>query len=386
MILIKDINFKEKLDLLSLNYYGGKIVDPSEHMFQKFYNNTKGNVFYPFFMRYPITEHDFCEAVDPAYLLQLKEKKIKPLIIMVTECWELFLQNRRTKLSPYQIIVNKFLEYGIIENEIYWIVNNINIEQEINELKKKGTSIRANFYHFNYFLQYQQTSKIFKETQNIQYHFASLSQGSLRHHRYGITYGLHQYDLIKKGKISCPAFKNFKYNFVSDSLLINLDTKEYLKKFNFYKNNLEEFEKILPLILDNKTNQYHNYDYENNLIKDVFINIVNETHHPNNTFFVTEKTFRSIAHGKPFLINGDPGTLKYLKSIGFKTFDQWWDESYDEIKNEWERIESLLKIVKNICSQSTEKCMRIYQEMLPTLKHNWSLLNNINEYKNFENL
>ena len=167
MILIKDINFKEKLDLLSLNYYGGKIVDPSEHMFQKFYNNTKGNVFYPFFMRYPITEHDFCEAVDPAYLLQLKEKKIKPLIIMVTECWELFLQNRRTKLSPYQIIVNKFLEYGIIENEIYWIVNNINIEQEINELKKKEQVLELisitliTFYNISKHLKFLKKLKIY---------------------------------------------------------------------------------------------------------------------------------------------------------------------------------------------------------------------------------
>ena len=197
---------------------------------------------------------------------------------------------------------------------------------------------------------------------------------------------MYHYDLIKKGKISCPAFKNFKYNFVSTTSLINLDTEQYLKKFSFYKNNLEEFKKILPLILDDKVDQYYNYEYENNIMKDVFINLVNETHHPNNTVFVTEKTFRSIAHGKPFLINGDPCTLNYLKSVGFKTFEQWWDEKYDEIEDEWLRIEALLKIINNICSQSTEECIKMYQEMLPTLKHNWSLLKNIDQYKNLKSL
>jgi len=383
MILIKDVNFKKKIELLSPD----NPVDLSDHMFQNFYNTIEGNIYYPFFMRYPITDQNFFEAVDSIYLLQLKEKKIKPLIIMVIECWELFLQNRRTKLSPYKKIINRFLEYGIEENEIHWIVNSINIEQEINKERKKGTVVKANFYHFNFFLQ-QQAHIVtnFKETKDIQWHFASLAQGTHRHHRYGITYGLYHYNLIKKGKISCPAFKNFKYNFVSNTSLINLDTEQYLKKFSFYKNNLEEFKKILPLILDDKVDQYYNYEYENNIMKDVFINLVNETHHPNNTVFVTEKTFRSIAHGKPFLINGDPGTLNYLKSLGFKTFEQWWDEEYDEIEDEWLRIEALLKIINNICSQSTEECIKIYQEMLPTLEYNWSLLKNIDQYKNLESL
>ena len=148
MILIIDTNFKKELELLSPNYP----FDPSEFMFKKFYNSTDGSTYYPFFMRYVITEEDFLKAVDPIYLLQLKQKKIKPLIIMVTECWEFFLQSQKTKLSPYKKVINRFLEHGIEENEIQWIVNNINIEQEINKVRKNGTAIKAKFYHFNFFI------------------------------------------------------------------------------------------------------------------------------------------------------------------------------------------------------------------------------------------
>ena len=53
---------------------------------------------------------------------------------------------------------------------------------------------------------------------------------------------------------------------------------------------------------------------------------------------------KAIDYCKPFVINGDKGTLKYLHSIGFKTFDKWWDESYDEIKDGWERFDAILKL------------------------------------------
>jgi len=383
MILIRDVNFKKKLQDLTPNFP----FDPCEFIFERFYDSTDGVTYYPFYMRYPITDQNFFDAVDQKYLLQLRQKKIKPLMIMITECWELFFQSERTKLSPYQIIVNKFLENGITENEIYWIVNNIKIQKEIKQLREKGIMVKANFYHFNFFLQQQANiAKNFNSTTDIQYHFASLSQGNPRHHRYGITYGLYHYDLIKKGKVSLPAFKNFKYiGFISDPRL-TLDTEHYLKRFTFYKNDLEEFKKILPLQLDNKIDQYSDYNYESILLKNVFINLANETHHPNDTIFITEKTFRSITHVKPFLINGDPGTIRYLKDLGFKTFDRWWDESYDDVEDDHSRIERVLKIINDICSQTLEQCMAIYKEMCPILEHNFFLLKKINQYKIFKDL
>lgn len=49
--------------------------------------------------------------------------------------------------------------------------------------------------------------------------------------------------------------------------------------------------------------------------------------------FISEKTFKPIAHGHPFMIFGPPGILHYLKALGFATFDHVIDESYDAIKN-----------------------------------------------------
>jgi len=47
-------------------------------------------------------------------------------------------------------------------------------------------------------------------------------------------------------------------------------------------------------------------------------------------FLISEKTVKPLLVGQPFVIAAVPGFLKYLKSLGFYTFDSLWDESYDQ--------------------------------------------------------
>jgi len=58
--------------------------------------------------------------------------------------------------------------------------------------------------------------------------------------------------------------------------------------------------------------------------------------------FITEKTFKPIAFQHPFLIVGCAGTLKYLQSLGFETWSNIWDESYDNISNWLQRSQAVV--------------------------------------------
>jgi hypothetical protein len=49
--------------------------------------------------------------------------------------------------------------------------------------------------------------------------------------------------------------------------------------------------------------------------------------------YLTEKTYKILAQARPFVIFGDRNTLQKLKSKGFKTFDKFCDESYDQEPN-----------------------------------------------------
>jgi hypothetical protein len=68
---------------------------------------------------------------------------------------------------------------------------------------------------------------------------------------------------------------------------------------------------------------------------------------PDQSMFITEKTFKPIAFRHPFMIFGLPLTLKYLKSQGFETFENLFDESYDSEIDELKR----LAIIKNNVEQ-----------------------------------
>ena len=59
---------------------------------------------------------------------------------------------------------------------------------------------------------------------------------------------------------------------------------------------------------------------------------------------------------------GSYGYLKQLKTYGFKTFSDFWDEGYDEIENPVERMEALLKLVREMNSKSINELNALYQK------------------------
>lgn len=133
------------------------------------------------------------------------------------------------------------------------------------------------------------------------------------------------------------------------------------------------------------------------LIKKSFCNIVMETFFANKKMdngeivfpkerFFTEKTFRPLTSCQPFILCSNSGNLKILKSFGFKTFDKWWDESYDDIEDDEERMKSIMEVISYINSLSIESLKKIYDEMIPTLIHNFELCKNIDLiHKEFQN-
>jgi hypothetical protein len=63
--------------------------------------------------------------------------------------------------------------------------------------------------------------------------------------------------------------------------------------------------------------------------------------------FLTEKTMKPLALKHPFITLGDMGSLSLLKSAGFETFENIFDESYDSMPNYLDRIDNVYNQVKN---------------------------------------
>jgi hypothetical protein len=86
---------------------------------------------------------------------------------------------------------------------------------------------------------------------------------------------------------------------------------------------------------------------------------------------LTEKSFKPIALGMPFVIVGTQGSLKYLRSYGFRTFGDIWDESYDDADDDV-RIEKIAKLLKDLDSMSMDQKKKIFESAHDVIKHNWN--------------
>jgi hypothetical protein len=73
---------------------------------------------------------------------------------------------------------------------------------------------------------------------------------------------------------------------------------------------------------------------------------------------------------KPFILLAPPGTLQYMHEHGYKTFNDFWDESYDLCTNHEERLGKIFEVIRYIESKSIEELKEIYKEMESILLHN----------------
>jgi len=101
-----------------------------------------------------------------------------------------------------------------------------------------------------------------------------------------------------------------------------------------------------------------------------FLHIVNETVFYEPKLHLTEKVFKPIVVGRPFVLAAAPGNLAYLRSYGFKTFDPWIDESYDQETDPTRRLDLISAQISRLCGLSHSDLHRMYQEMTPVLEHN----------------
>jgi hypothetical protein len=87
-----------------------------------------------------------------------------------------------------------------------------------------------------------------------------------------------------------------------------------------------------------------------------FIEIVVEGDY-HNTWDWTEKTWKCLASGKPFIHMSGPGSLDEIRRLGFKTFDPWINESYNQEPHFWRRLDLIKKEISRLASldQSTRR-------------------------------
>lgn len=110
------------------------------------------------------------------------------------------------------------------------------------------------------------------------------------------------------------------------------------------------------------------------IYKKAYWNIVTETlpEYQKSSLFITEKTFKPIMSKMPFIIFGPPFILKELKNLGYKTFDQYIDESYDNETDTNLRISKIINIIKNLSDMDEKSFQIMYKDLQNIVEFNYN--------------
>jgi len=180
-------------------------------------------------------------------------------------------------------------------------------------------------------------------------------------------------DLLDKGLVSFP--KLDKKDYSSDFGPLFPDTSSL---YSALQESEQRILSKLPMQVDTsdfaRNKAYSNSDNGRSDYAwpylDSYFSIVNESWVNEGSLLISEKSFKPMINHHPFIIMGNPGTLRQLRKMGFKSFSPWIDESYDDEPNFVKRMQMVIGEVKNLCDMSDEALNQWYKQLLPILKHN----------------
>lgn len=315
------------------------------------------------------------------------ESKIPVLVYFPTEGFSLFERN----LWLHRLLYD-FHACGFANNQIILIYGNLRIKDQyfkfLESLKTKECrdllALRFNLpddffsYHYDnfrcfdinyfekkYFNDYFEYANKFKKIKkfmvtekqifrraNKKVDFLSYNRHP-RYNRLAFIYSLFEKKLIGNCYLSCIARDESLVCKINEQSIIDAsrltdDSPEKLAEF-FHKlpNRHIPYEEKDSHNLINFTNK--------NQFIDSWYSIVTETEISNDSIFLTEKTYKPILNLHPFVIWGNPFSLAYLRSIGYKTFPNMFDEAYDLEIDPKVRLSMIIEQISNFKKLSNEE-------------------------------
>lgn len=212
---------------------------------------------------------------------------------------------------------------------------------------------------------YQSKMNAFEKSE-IKLHFLCLNR-VVKDFRLATSYLFYKNNLLEKSAIS--------QGVVTDNSILESSIIKSLKSDDF-----DMFLNSLPYHLDSHslTPNFWNIVPEETINKS-FVWVVTETlfGDKSNSIknpFITEKTYKPIMFFMPFVMIGNYRMLNDLKKKGYKTFNNWWDESYDEEPNPIKRLKKVFDTLHYIATFTPNQMITTLHEMKDVLVHNHTVL------------
>lgn len=303
----------------------------------------------------------------------LQDAQQRRAIIFLDYAEENFIER-----SSYSNLHTALKNSGIPKEQIVLAFNSFNAQEVYEswfpeeerrlEVRNWPFVISATSYHYDKIGKEMTPLKFFSLKNKIRKNYFLFKIRRPRPHRIVLLYRLASDGLLEKSDWSC--LTSIEYN----ELFVSSIETQYQCQLD--KDLIKNLHTQLPHSLYSEIDS----DYANvsawtdkNIAPytDSYFYVCTETYTHGEHKSLTEKVFKPIANFQPFLFLAYPGALKVLKNLGFKTFENHLDESYDDETEEASRSNMIYKEISRLCSMSKEEIHQWYWSMKDTLIHNY---------------
>lgn len=325
------------------------------------------------------------DYIPEGTLSKLKDREDN-LCILIFFAWEGF------DLQYFDYLIPRFFnrlneEYGIPPEKIFWVYGNVRIKESLDKSPVKVCLPESNIIGYNifeYVARHDSKNVNFKipnKDTEIRSKKFLYKNGVARSHRTYLVAALNSKNLLGKCYFSWLNSQKLDYD-IHDGDYI----KGVFSMFNSsllredYLNSFQEIRDNEPITLDITQEDSFNRDKQITITskhyKDSYCSLVTETifdEYNSGTLFFSEKMYQPIFNFHPFLVAASHGTLETLKSQGYLTFPEMFDERYDLIKDSSERMDAVIQQVERFCLTPDNVHMNLFQsqEFINKLIHNW---------------
>lgn len=317
------------------------------------------------FERVKITKQ-FYYNIPQDVLQDIKNKQCILLFDYTSESYDITYKYFGGKDFSHQIICNTMQKYNLSKNNVLLVCGNLKPYQP-----KEYHTVTLPYQVFMPLCQPEEVlDKQYSQIKNKIHRPKKLLtfMGKPYKHRAEMCKFIFENNFHKTNLVTCyTPFKDMSIDRYKDDLNLS---NEFLQSLPWIYDlhNTDSSNPFLPRLSSNTERQ---------AFLDTYIHFVSETYfeHTSDDFNdyeldMTDKCTKAIVMANPFVLHAQPGALGYLKDCGFKTFDKWWDESYDTQKNHTERKNILYKLYYDLSKMSHHELSNMLYEMYDILEYN----------------
>ena len=284
-------------------------------------------------------------CISENYLKDIREGKSKIVMLFLYEGYSGSRGN-----YDLEIIEKWRIDSNLPVNSIYYVSGNLLCKQIVEE-KKLGYQGRP-IQYFEPWNKYNENTIIDFKPVNEKNLYLTYNRNP-RHHRVQLILNLLKHNIFHRGLISLS------------ELVYETPEDANVEHVNFLKNNA-------PFVISEGCDLFFNMccnitkeDYEK-----TFISMVTETLVDEGTLFISEKIWKPIMVGHPFILFGNLGSLKFLKSMGYRTFDRWINEEYDNEPDSGKRCNMITDELVKLSTKTVEELKQLRSEMNEVCDYN----------------